>query len=81
MTKLIDCPVCKKNGQPVRDDAKVCSPNCRVRKWRADRKIKAAKLDKQAGRWLKRNCVFIDGAVYCAVSKQVKLDKQKGEGE
>ena len=35
----------------------------------------------QAGRWLKRNCVFIDGAVYCAVSKQVKLDKQKGEGE
>lgn len=47
MTKLIDCPVCKKKGQPVRDDAKVCSPNCRVRKWRADRKIKAAKLDKQ----------------------------------
>ena len=49
MTKLIDCPVCKKEGQPVRDDAQVCSPNCRVIKWRADRKIKAAKLDKQKG--------------------------------
>ena len=35
----------------------------------------------QAGRWLKRNCVVIDGEVYCEASKQVKLDKQKGEGE
>ncbi len=26
----------------------------------------------QARRWLKRNCVVIDGAVYCEVSKQVK---------
>ena len=26
----------------------------------------------QAGRWLKRNCVVIDGTVYCEVSKQVK---------
>ena len=49
MTKLIDCPVCKKEGQPVRDDAKVCSPNCRVRKWRADRKIKAATTKKGEG--------------------------------
>ena len=31
----------------------------------------------QARRWLKRNCVVIDGAVYCEVSKQVK---SKGEG-
>ncbi len=28
----------------------------------------------QARRWLKRKCVVIDGAVYCAVSKQVKKD-------
>ena len=26
----------------------------------------------QAARWLKRNCVVIDGAVYCEVSKQIK---------
>ena len=26
----------------------------------------------QARRWLKRNCVVIDGAVYCEVSKQTK---------
>jgi len=29
----------------------------------------------QAARWLKRNCVVIDGAVYCEVSKQVKHNK------
>ena len=29
----------------------------------------------QARRWLKRNCVVIDGAVYCEVSKQVKSIK------
>ena len=28
----------------------------------------------QARRWLKRNCVVIDGAVYCEVSKQVKKE-------
>jgi len=28
--------------------------------------------ESQARRWLKRNCVVIDGAVYCEVSKQVK---------
>ena len=28
----------------------------------------------QAGRWLKRNCVVIDGVVYCEVSKQVKSE-------
>ena len=26
----------------------------------------------QAARWLKRNCMVIDGVVYCEVSKQVK---------
>tara|TARA_R110000772_G_scaffold248201_1_gene362198 strand:- start:781 stop:966 length:186 start_codon:yes stop_codon:yes gene_type:complete len=26
----------------------------------------------QAVRWLKRNCVVIDGVVYCEVSKQAK---------
>jgi len=30
--------------------------------------------ESQARRWLKRNCVVIDGAVYCEVSKQVKKD-------
>ena len=38
MTKLIDCPICKKKGQPVREDAKVCSPYCRLKQWR---KVKA----------------------------------------
>ena len=32
----------------------------------------------QEARWLKRNCMVIDGAVYCEVSKQVK---SKGEEE
>ena len=31
--------------------------------------------ESQARRWLKRNCVAIDGQVYCAVSKQVKAIK------
>ncbi|HHZ94612.1 MAG TPA: hypothetical protein EYN67_03410 [Flavobacteriales bacterium] len=31
--------------------------------------------ESQARRWLKRNCVVIDGAVYCEVSKQVKQIK------
>ena len=26
----------------------------------------------QTARWLKRNCMVIDGVVYCEVSKQVK---------
>ena len=26
----------------------------------------------QVGRWLKRDCMVIDGKVYCEVSKQVK---------
>ncbi len=34
MTKLLDCPVCKKKDQPVRNDAKVCSSSCRVKQWR-----------------------------------------------
>jgi len=34
MTKLIDCPVCKKKDQPVREDAKVCCSSCRVKQWR-----------------------------------------------
>lgn len=37
MTKIIKCPVCKKN-RPVRDDAKVCSSNCRVKAWRKEQK-------------------------------------------
>lgn len=31
--------------------------------------------ESQARRWLKRNCVVIDGAVYCEVSKQVKKEQ------
>ena len=29
----------------------------------------------QASRWLKRDCMVIDGKVYCEVSKQVKGSK------
>ena len=29
----------------------------------------------QVGRWLKRDCMVIDGKVYCEVSKQVKEGK------
>ena len=36
MTKIIKCPACNKN-KPVRDDAKVCSSNCRVKQWRKTR--------------------------------------------
>ncbi len=38
MTKLIDCPICGET-KPVRDDAKVCSSNCRVKAWRERKKI------------------------------------------
>ena len=37
MTKLIDCPICKKKGQPVRNDAKVCCSACRVKQWRLNK--------------------------------------------
>ena len=37
MTKLIDCPICGET-KPVRDDAKVCSSNCRVKAWRKRKK-------------------------------------------
>ena len=33
MTKLLDCPICNKKKQPVRDDAKVCCSACRVKQW------------------------------------------------
>ena len=34
----------------------------------------------QVGRWLKRNCMVVDGVVYCEVSKQVKANElDKGE--
>ena len=38
MTKLLDCPICEKKNQPVRDDAKVCSSSCRVKQWRKAKK-------------------------------------------
>jgi len=41
MTKLIDCPVCKKKDQPVREDAKVCCSSCRVKQWRLNQKEKS----------------------------------------
>ena len=34
MTKLMDCPECPRRNVPVRDDANVCSSNCRVKRWR-----------------------------------------------
>ena len=30
--------------------------------------------ESQARRWLKRNCVVIDGTIYCEVSKQIKVE-------
>jgi len=44
MTKLIDCPICGET-KPVRNDAKVCSPECRLKKWRAE-KINKDNLNK-----------------------------------
>jgi len=32
--------------------------------------------ESQARRWLKRNCVVIDGIVYCEVSKQIKVEDE-----
>ncbi len=32
----------------------------------------------QVARWLKRNCMVVNGVVYCEVSKQTKI-KQTGE--
>lgn len=40
MTKLLDCPVCDNKGVPVRNDAKVCSPKCRLKQWRKDKQTK-----------------------------------------
>lgn len=37
MTKIIKCPVCGKKA-PVRDDAKYCSSNCRVKAWRKEKR-------------------------------------------
>ena len=34
MSKILKCPICGKK-KPVRNDAKVCSGKCRVKKWRA----------------------------------------------
>ena len=35
----------------------------------------------QAGRWLKRNCVVVDGVVYCEVSKKVNKLILDNKGE
>ena len=40
MSKLIDCPVCGATNVPVRNDAEVCSPKCRLIKWRKKQKDK-----------------------------------------
>ncbi len=37
MTKIIDCPECGES-RPVRNDAEVCSPRCRLRKWRKSKR-------------------------------------------
>ena len=31
----------------------------------------------QVARWLKRNCMVVDGVVYCEVSKQNKINGDK----
>ena len=33
--------------------------------------------ESQARRWLKRNCMVVDGVVYCEVSKQNKINGDK----
>jgi len=38
MTKIIKCPVCKEENKPVRNDAVVCSPKCRLKAWRKSKK-------------------------------------------
>ena len=42
MTKLLKCPICGKTV-PVRDDANVCSSNCRVKRWRELKKLPFSK--------------------------------------
>ena len=37
MSKILKCPVCGKEV-PARNDAKVCSSNCRVKAWRDGKK-------------------------------------------
>ena len=44
MTKLIQCPVCKKKDCPVSNHAKVCSSNCRVKQWREAKKAELNKV-------------------------------------
>jgi hypothetical protein len=34
--------------------------------------------ESQARRWLKRNCMVIDGVVYCEVSKQALIKNKQG---
>jgi hypothetical protein len=34
--------------------------------------------ESQARRWLKRNCIVIDGVVYCEVSKQALIKNKQG---
>ena len=47
MSKLIDCPVCGATNVPVRNDAEVCSPKCRLIKWRKKQKDKFDSMVKQ----------------------------------
>ena len=47
-----------------------------IERWHNDNQAAFARSqhvsESQARRWLKRDCVVIDGQVYCAVSKQTK---------
>ena len=47
MSKLLDCPVCGATNVPVRNDAEVCSPKCRLIKWRKKNKDKFDSMAKQ----------------------------------
>ncbi len=33
----------------------------------------------QVARWLKRNCMVVNGVVYCEVSKQRKINKESND--
>lgn len=45
MSKILKCPICGES-KPVRNDAKVCSTKCRVKKWKKKNQKKLVTLNK-----------------------------------
>lgn len=46
MSKILKCPICGKL-EPRRNDAKVCSVKCRVKKWRRKKLMEKNKREKE----------------------------------